>query len=197
MMRTRIYRIMAFAILALAGMNNANAQGLYTAGQTIKGDGFTYVVEEPWIEEGGRFLPILDIRLRSANNTFTGIAPRNNGVLISSADRAIPITSDDNIFKKFDRIINAVLSSTDKQNTNGSILSIEVAINSKTGKIIDVEFYMDINSGFAKIAPEKYYQIETQLKQQVTYSINSVGCTYNYNHDGWSYYGTWFRQPVL
>ncbi len=196
-MRTQINKLYIIALLAIFGINGAMAQDLYRAGQTIKGNGFTYVVEEPWAEDGITVVAFPDdVRLRNINNKFTGARQKAGNVLVPIINAPKSYNSDGDAFKKFHNIINSVLSNIDKQNAKGSTLFIDVHINSQTGKIDDVEFRFNINDGFAKIAPEKYYQIETQLKQQVTYSINSVGRAYNYNYDFWEYLGVWFGKTI-
>ncbi len=196
-MKTRIYRIIALAILAFTGIYNIKAQGLYKAGQTINGNGFTYICETPWAEAGVTVVAFPgDVRLRNINTKYTGLRQKAGNTLVPFVDPPKSYNSDGDAFKKFHNIINSVLSGADKKMAERDMLSIELHINSQTGKIEDVEFNFNISEGFARIAPEKYYQIETQLKQQVTYSINNIGKTYNYNYSSWAYLGGWFGKTI-
>lgn len=200
-MKTKQYiYIIAAAIAVWFGVDDTKAQGYYFPGDTIRGSGFTYICETPWAEEGVLVITFPDnIRLRNINNVFTGIGQRKDGVLLSPLEDLPKFYIDDNdAFKKFHNIINSVLSTTEKNNAKGSeyMLFVDLFISPTTGKIVDVEFNTHIDDGFAKIAPEKYYQMETMLKQQVTYQINDIGRRYNYNYYFIPYKGSFLGQTI-
>lgn len=194
-MRTIILKIAVSAVFALMSASiGINAQGLYRPGQLITGTGFKYVCEIPWGEEGLTvFAYPGDIQLRNINAQFVGKPQMIGSKLVSPVDPPKTYVSKDRAYEKFEVIINSVFTAAEKLRTRGAMLIVELHVNSSTGKIADVIFGMTDSDGFATIPAEKYYLIETMLKQQITYQINAVGKQYNFNYDWWWYKGDEFK----
>lgn len=197
-MKTKLFNLVAIALFALLTINSAQAQLPFRAGQILSEPNFKYICEIPWMEPGANIFVFSNyIRIRSINNRFTGIAQRDeNGRLVPAMNAPKSVDSNGNAFKIFHGIINAVLDDTDKRTAGAATLYVFVYVDPATSKIVDVEFQMDAKSDFAKIALAKYHQIETLLKQSVTYHLTPEGRKLNYIHDAWMYRGVWFGQTI-
>ena len=167
------------------GSNYSQAQQYYAIGDTISGNGFTYVCDlDPGTPELGMSSSGF-IRVRNLNNILTDqVKTYRNGDTIyynPLVKHPNPYTND-YVYMIQCNIFNFVLDLRDKNNAEQDRLMMDFYIDSDTGHLLEIEFLMNpYNEGFTKITPEKLFRIETMLKEQLIFQMTSVGQNYNFN----------------
>ena len=170
----KIYIVLSIEILTIFTIN---AQSLYSAGQTIVGNGFTYKCDNDY----GVLV------LHNATDIWTSLSggmKMKDGSPFTFELRENPkgfIQS----FESFTDMINTIKSQFTAAQvsmvTGARPLTVSMYINSDTGVIQGVSFDFLDSEPWAKIPIDTYRAIEVALKSKFTFQITDQGKKYNYN----------------
>ena len=189
-MKTKMYKLLVAIAFMVCGASHSYGQNYYTPGQTIVGDGFTYVCElDTYMSEYGLTPSPITLRLQDIGNTLSDHIP------LQANGKHIPFIDPPNSYAIGDalplicNIFASVLSVEDRRAIQNNqtyprpeMLFMRLYINSQTGRVMEVVFSFNSQAnGFINLAPEKYFQIETMMKEQLVFQINDIGRTYNFN----------------
>ncbi len=173
-------RSVLFLILLLFYFSNRSyGQNYYSFGQNIIGNGFVYECEN--------YKGVGAVRLYNSNNALTNATQtRKSGgtITYNKPFNNLPdrVVYEPRIGLSVTNIVGSALNATEKNSVGTDILGITLYINSDTGKVMEVEFIFNpARSGFVHIPPEKYYNIERQIKQNIIFNVTTEGKSLNFN----------------
>jgi hypothetical protein len=148
----------------------ALAQNYYTQGREILMSGITYVCQD----DGGSIL----LYRKSTAYHFKQQTRLDGTPIVVGGAKKINSTPDD--FKNTCNIITSCFTSEERKMVKGYFLVIGVYIDPNTGKVLDVDFYFGVSTGYAHVPPEKYHQIAEKIIKNVQYEVTSEGKKYNF-----------------
>ena len=90
------------------------------------------------------------------------------------------IEKDNWTWQKCHSIVNNAFSAAEKLRVNDVGLIIDMAIDSSTGRILDIEFTFRNDKGFATIPISVYRAIELELKDKVWFTLTDTGKSLNF-----------------
>lgn len=177
-MKKRIF-LSLFLILAAISLK-AQTDYFPNNNGTIVRSGYTYRFEM----EGG-YLTVYNVE-----NHFTGVyEAMKDGSMMSSADSRTPSIEEDGwTLRTAKSIVQSAmnsLSTGERSLVAGKELAIRLYIDSSTGKVCDVVFKLHHYGPFRYIPIEIYRKIETDLKNQLWFTVSDFGRKLNFATAGW------------
>ncbi len=117
---------------------------------------------------------------KSNTLTFTEQVKKDGSpILVDGEPQKVVSTPED--FKRLFLTITDCLTAEEKNRAKGDRMIVSLFISPNTGTVMEVNFSMyPSNNGFCTIPPERYYQIEQTLKQNIKYTVTDNGKKYNY-----------------
>ena len=152
---------------------SANAQCLYTAGQTIAGNGYTYKCDTDW----GGFI------LHNTDNVWAMTEQKyKDGSRLKGTDVRNGFVCSADAFSQISNAIRSKFTSEQIDLARGEILVMDIFINSNSGKIDGVNFmFNSFKNAWCRIPVDTYRSIEVMLKNTYTFNITDLGKNFNYN----------------
>lgn len=154
----------------------------YTATKTFNENTYTYqcdVDESKWVT------------LYNKNNKFTYLYSKYKATeehYFPPSGKWVRLWEKDTwTANKRESIVANALSASEKQRVKGRGVTINMYINSQTGKIDEVNFEFHGTNPYATIPLSVYRKIETELKSQVWYTPTAEGRKLNFILRNWRY----------